>query len=415
MAKGKSKAQKVVLAYSGGLDTSVILPWLKETYGYDVIAFAAELGQGDELVGIKKKALASGAVKCVVKDLRAEFARDYLWPMLKAGAVYEYDYLLGTSIARPLIAKHQVEIAHAEGVTAVARGATGKGNDQVRFELTYMALDPTLKIIAPWKDPNFELTSRKATLDYAKKHNIPVEQSENKLYSRDRNLWHISHEGPELEDPWNEPKDDMFVMSRPVSKTPAKPDYVEIGFAEGVPLKLNGANTPAVKLIETLNRLGGKHGVGQANLVENRLVGMKSHGVYEAPGGTILTTAHRAIESLTLDRETMHYKQQVALKYAELVYYGLWFCTLREALDEFVNVTQRNVTGTVRLKLYKGRCDIAGVKSPKSLYEPDLASFTMGAEYDPTDATGFIRLFGLPMKVAATTAGKKTKSKKAKK
>jgi argininosuccinate synthase len=415
MAKTNSKTRKVVLAYSGGLDTSVILPWIKETYGYDVIAFAAELGQGDELVGIKKKALASGAVKCVVKDLRAEFARDYLWPMLKAGAVYEYDYLLGTSIARPLIAKHQVEIAHAEGATAVAHGATGKGNDQVRFELTYMALDPKLKIIAPWKDPNFELTSREATLDYAKKHNIGVEQSKKKLYSRDRNLWHISHEGAELEDPWNEPKESMFVMTRAVSKTPAKPDYVEIGFAEGVPVKLNGTSTAAVKLIETLNRLGGKHGVGQSNLVENRLVGIKSHGVYETPGGTILTIAHRAIESLTLDRETMHYKQQVALKYAELVYYGLWFCTLREALDEFVNVTQRNVTGTVRLKLYKGRCDIAGVKSPKSLYKSDLASFTMGTEYNPTDATGFIRLFGLPMKVAAARAGKNTKSKKPKK
>ena len=412
MAKSKSKAQKVVLAYSGGLDTSVILPWLKETYGYDVIAFAAELGQGDELAGIKKKALASGAVKCVVKDLRAEFARDYLWPMLKAGAIYENDYLLGTSIARPLIAKHQVEVAHAEGATAVAHGATGKGNDQVRFELTYMALDPKLKIIAPWKDPNFELTSRQAALDYAKKHKIPIEQSKKKLYSRDRNLWHMSHEGAELEDPWNEPKESMFVMSRPVSKTPAKPDYVEIGFAEGVPFKLNGVNNAAVKLIETLNRLGGKHAVGQANLVENRLVGMKSHGVYETPGGTILTTAHRALESLTLDRETMHYKQQVALKYAELVYYGQWFCTLREALDEFVNLTQRNVTGTVRLKLYKGRCDIAGVKSPKSLYKPDLASFTMGAEYDPTDATGFIRLFGLPMKVAASRAGKKTRNKR---
>jgi len=411
MAKSKIKAQKVVLAYSGGLDTSVILPWLKETYGYDVIAFAAELGQGDELAGIKKKAMASGAVKCVVKDLRAEFARDYLWPMLRAGAVYENDYLLGTSIARPLIAKYQVQVAHAEGATAVAHGATGKGNDQVRFELTYMALDPKLKIIAPWKDPNFELTSREAALDYAKKHHIPVEQSKKKLYSRDRNLWHMSHEGAELEDPWNEPRDDMFVMTRAVSKTPDKPDYVEIGFTEGVPVKLNGVSTAAVKLIETLNRLGGKHGVGQANVVENRLVGMKSHGVYETPGGTILTTAHRALESLTLDRETMHYKQQVALKYAKLVYYGQWFCTLREALDEFVNVTQRNVTGTVRLKLYKGRCDVAGVKSPKSLYKPDLASFTMGAEYDPTDATGFIRLFGLPMKVAAAT-NKKVKNEK---
>jgi len=415
MAKGKTKAQKVVLAYSGGLDTSVILPWLKETYGYDVIAFAAELGQGDELAGIKKKALASGAVKCVVKDLRAEFARDYLWPMLKAGAVYENDYLLGTSIARPLIAKYQVEVAHAEGATAVAHGATGKGNDQVRFELTYMALDPKLKIIAPWKDPNFELTSREAALDYAKKHKIPIEQSKKKLYSRDRNLWHISHEGAELEDPWNEPKESMFVISRPTSKTPDKPDYIEIGFSEGVPVKLNGASTAAVKLIETLNLIGGKHGVGQANIVENRLVGMKSHGVYETPGGTILTTAHRARESLTLDRETMHYKQQVALKYAELVYYGQWFCRLREALEAFVNITQRNVTGTVRLKLYKGRCDIAGVKSPKSLYKQDLAGFTMGAEYNPTDATGFIRLFGLPMKVAAGQTGKNKKNKKPRK
>ncbi|HIJ67102.1 MAG TPA: argininosuccinate synthase [Planctomycetes bacterium] len=412
MAKSKSKAQKVVLAYSGGLDTSVILPWLKETYGYDVVAFAAELGQGDELAGIKKKALASGAVKCVVKDLRAEFARDYLWPMLKAGAVYENDYLLGTSIARPLIAKHQVEVAHAEGATAVAHGATGKGNDQVRFELTYMALDPKLKIITPWKDPNFELTSREAALDYAKKYKIPVEQSKKKIYSRDRNLWHISHEGAELEDPWNEPKESMFVISRPTSKTPDKPDYVEIGFSKGVPVKLNGTSTAAVKLIESLNHIGGKHGVGQANIVENRLVGIKSHGVYETPGGTILTTAHRALESLTLDRETMHYKQQVALKYAELVYYGQWFCALREALDAFVNITQRNVTGTVRLKLYKGRCDIAGVKSPNSLYKQDLAGFTMGAEYDPTDATGFIRLFGLPMKVAA---GKIAGSKKSKK
>jgi argininosuccinate synthase len=279
-----------------------------------------------------------------------------------------------------------------------------------------MALDPDLKIVAPWKDPEFELTSREAALDYAKKHNIPVAQkSKKELYSRDRNLWHMSHEGAELEDPWNEPKDTVFVVSKPVSKTPAKPDYVVIDFKEGIPIKLNGRNTPPVQLVQTLNRLGGKHGVGQANLVENRLVGMKSHGIYETPGGTILVTAHRALESLTLDRETMHYKQQVALKYAQLVYYGQWFCTLREALDEFVNLTQRNVTGTVRLKLYKGRCTIAGVKSPKSLYRPELASFTMGAEYDPTDATGFIRLFGLPMKVAAATAGKKTKSKKTKK
>ncbi|NIP27043.1 MAG: argininosuccinate synthase [Phycisphaerae bacterium] len=404
-----AKAEKVVLAYSGGLDTSVILPWLKETYGYEVIAFAAELGQGDELTGIKRKALKSGAVKCVVKDLRDEFVQDYLWPMLKSGAVYEKQYLLGTSVARPLIAKHQVEVAHAEGATAVAHGATGKGNDQVRFELTYMALDPSLKIVAPWKDPKFTLTSREAAVDYAKKHKIPIEQTKKKIYSQDRNLWHISHEGAELEDPANEPKDGVYAISRPLSKTPDKPDYVEVGFSEGVPIKLNGKKINGVKLIEQLNRIGGKHGIGQVDLVENRLVGIKSRGVYETPGGTILTTAHSALESLTLDRETMHYKQQISLKYADLVYYGLWFSQLRQALDAFIDVTQRNVTGEVKMKLFKGRCSPAGIKSPKSLYEKDLASFKMGSEYDPTDANGFIRLFGLPMKVAAAIKKKKGK------
>jgi argininosuccinate synthase len=406
-----AKKEKVVLAYSGGLDTSVILPWLKETYGYEVIAFAAELGQGDELTGIKRKALASGAVKCIVKDLRKEFVEEYLWPMLKAGAVYEHSYLLGTSVARPLIAKHQVDVAHAEGATAVAHGATGKGNDQVRFELTYMALDPSLEIIAPWKDPNFKLTSREAAVDYAKKHKIPIEQSKKKIYSRDRNLWHISHEGADLEDPANEPEDSLFVISKPVAKTPNKADYVEIGFEEGEPVKLNGKKIDSVKLVETLNKLGGKHAVGQADLVENRLVGMKSRGVYETPGGTILVEAHKTLESLTLDRETMHYKQQIALKYAELVYYGQWFSPLREALDAFVNITQQNVTGTVKMKLFKGRCTPAGTKSKKSLYRTDLASFKMGTEYDPTDATGFIRLFGLPMKVASVVQKPKRKRK----
>ena len=399
MAK-KQDGEKVVLAYSGGLDTSVILPWLKETYGYDVIAFAAELGQGDELSGIKRKALASGAIKCVVKDLRKEFVEDYIWPMLKAGAVYENGYLLGTSIARPLIAKHQVDVAHAEGATAVAHGATGKGNDQVRFEITFMALDPSLKIIAPWKDPNFKLTSREAAVEYAEKHKIPIEQSKKKIYSRDRNLWHISHEGADLENPANEPKDELFVISNPVSKTPNKPDYVSIGFEQGVPVKLNGKKISGVKLIEELNKTGGKHGVGQVDLVENRLVGIKSRGVYETPGGAILMFAHAALESLTLDRDTAHYKQQVALKYAELVYNGLWFTQLREALDAFVNLTQRNVTGQVKVKLFKGKCTLAGMISPYSLYRTDLASFVMGAEYDPTDATGFIRLFGLQAKVA---------------
>lgn len=410
------RSEKVVLAYSGGLDTSVILPWLKETYGYQVVTFAAELGQGDELAGIKSKALKSGAIKCIVKDLRAEFVREYLWPLVKSGAVYENGYLLGTSIARPLIAKHQVEVAHAEGATAVAHGATGKGNDQVRFELAYMALDPSLKIVSPWKDPKFTLTSREAAVDYAKKHKIPIGQTKKKIYSRDRNLWHMSHEGADLEDPANEPKDDLFVISRPIRKTPNKPDYVEISFKEGIPVKLNGKRSDGVKLVETLNRLGGKHGVGQVDLVENRLVGIKSRGVYETPGGTILVTAHRALESITLDRETVHYKQQVALKYAELVYYGQWFCPLREGLDAFVNVTQRNVTGSVKLKLFKGRCTIAGVKSVKSLYSTELASFKMGAEYDSTDATGFVRLFGLQTKTAGIVhGGKKTAAGKNKK
>ena len=402
-----AKSEKIVLAYSGGLDTSVILPWLKETYGYDVIAFAADLGQGEELAGITQKALASGAVKCIVKDLRKEFVEDFLWPMLKAGAVYENGYLLGTSIARPLIAKHQVEAAHAENAIGVAHGATGKGNDQVRFELTYMALDPSLKIVAPWKDPKFKLTSRQAAVDYARKHKIPIEQTKKKIYSRDHNLWHLSHEGADLEDPANEPKDNLFVISRPIAKTPNKADYVEIGFKEGLPVKLNGKAISGVKLIEQLNKIGGKHAIGQLDLVENRLVGMKTRGVYETPGGTILVVAHRALETITLDRETMHYKQQLALKYAEMVYYGQWFCQLRQALDAFVNVTQRNVTGEVKMKLFKGRCTPAGIKSPNSLYQTDLASFTMGAEYDQTDATGFIRLFGLPMKVAAAVNKRK--------
>jgi argininosuccinate synthase len=379
-----------------------------------VVAFAADVGQGDELSGIKRKALASGAVKCVVKDLRKEFVEEYLWRLLKSGAVYENGYLLGTSIARPLIAKHQVDVAHAEGATGVAHGATGKGNDQVRFEVTYMALDPSLKIIAPWKDPKFTLVSREAAVDYARKHGIPIEQTKKKIYSRDRNIWHISHEGADLEDPANEPKDDLFVMSRPVTKSPNKPDYVTIGFEQGVPVKLNGRAVGSVRLLETLNGIGGRHGVGQVDLVENRLVGIKSRGVYETPGGAILVTAHSALETLTLDRETMHYKQQVALKYAEMVYYGLWFCQLREALDAFINVTQQNVTGEVRVRLFKGRCTLAGVKSPQSLYRADLASFKMGTEYDPTDARGFIRLFGLQAKVAGIVKRLKGQKKKAK-
>jgi len=398
MAK-TSKPRKIVLAYSGGLDTSVILPWLKDKYGCEVIAFAADVGQGPgELDGIKEKALASGASKCVVADLRRQFAEQHCFKLLAAGAVYESIYMLGTAIARPLIAKAQVDCAKCEKADAVAHGCTGKGNDQVRFELTYMALAPKLKIISPWKDPSFDLTSREAALKYAKKRGIPVAQSVKKIYSRDRNLWHISHEGGDLEDLANEPKDDLWVMTRPVAKAPNRPQYARIDFKAGVPVALNGRKMPGHELIAELNTLGGRHAIGQVDLVENRLVGIKSRGVYETPGGTILFEAHRALESVTLDRETLHYKQQVALKYAEIVYYGQWYSPLREAIDAFVAKTQQRVTGSVRIKCFKGRATPAGIDSPNSLYSADLASFTMGDEYAPQDAAGFIRLFGLQMK-----------------
>ncbi|MBI5723254.1 MAG: argininosuccinate synthase [Planctomycetes bacterium] len=393
------RIKKIVLAYSGGLDTSVILPWLKEKYGCQVIAAAADLGQGvEELAGIGKKALRSGASKCVVMDLKREFAEDYCFRMLKASAVYESVYMLGTSIARPLIAKAQVQVARKEKADAVSHGATGKGNDQVRFELTYMALAPDLRIIAPWKDPSFELTSREAAIKYAKDRGIPIAQTKKKIYSRDRNLWHISHEGADLEDPTNEPKDDLWVMSVPVGKAPNRPRYVTVDFRRGVPVAVNGRKMPGDKIIATLTEFGGAHAVGQVDLVENRLVGIKSRGAYETPGGTILYEAHHALEALTLDRETLHYKQQVSLKYAEMVYYGQWFCPLRKAIDAFVDKTQANVTGRVRVKLFKGRATVAGATSPKSLYSGQLASFTMGSEYTPSDATGFIRLFGLQMR-----------------
>jgi argininosuccinate synthase len=394
------KVKKIVLAYSGGLDTSVILPWLLERYpGCRVIAFVADIGQGQgELAGIEKKARLSGASKCVVADLRREFAEQWCFKMLQAGAVYEVAYLMGTSIARPLIAKAQVACALAERADAVAHGATGKGNDQVRFELTYMALAPQLTVIAPWKDPLFELTSREAAVEYAKARSIPIVQSKKKIYSRDRNLWHLSHEGADLEDPANEPKDDLWMMSVPVSKAPAKPAYVRVDFASGVPVALDGRKLPGHELVARLNELGGKHAVGQTDLVENRLVGIKSRGAYETPGGTILMEAHRALESITLDRETLHYKQLVALKYAEIVYYGQWFSPLREALDAFVASTQRNVTGSVKVKCFKGRATAAGVTSPNSLYSTSLASFTMGGDYTPSDAIGFIKLFGLQMR-----------------
>ena len=395
----KQKIKKIVLAYSGGLDTSVILPWLKDKYGCDVIAYVANVGQDkSELVGIEKKALASGASKCVVDDLRKEFAEKYCFPMLAGSAVYENVYLLGTSIARPLIAKGQVDCAKKYSADAVAHGATGKGNDQVRFELTFMALGPKLNIIAPWKDPSFELTSREAAIEYAKKKGIPIAQTKKKIYSRDANLWHISHEGADLEDPINEPKDSLWTISVPLSKAPSKPGYVQIDFVKGVPVALDGVRLVGHDLIAKLNTIGGKHAVGQTDLVENRLVGIKSRGCYETPGGTILYEAHRALESITLDKDTQHYKQQVGLKYAEMIYNGQWFCPLRHAIDAFIATTQQNVTGSVRIKCFKGHALPAGIESKKSLYSTDLASFTMGKEYTPSDATGFIKLFGLQMK-----------------
>ena len=396
--------KKIVLAYSGGLDTSVILPWLKERYpGVRLVAFAAELGQGSELKGVERKARKSGADEVVVADLRKEFAERYCFPMLRAHATYEGDYLLGTSIARPLIAKAQVDVAHETGADAVAHGATGKGNDQVRFELTCMALDPTLTIISPWKDPRFladGLTDRETAIEYAERHGIPITQTKKKIYSQDRNLWHISHEGAEIEDPAREPLEQVYTITVPVSKAPNRPEYVEVEFQQGNPTAVNGKRFKGAghELIETLNRIGGKHAVGQVTLVENRLVGMKSRGVYETPGGTILYEAHKALEQICLERDLYHYKQQVAIKYGELVYYGQWFHPLREALQAFVDAASEVVTGKVRIKLYKGRATAVSARSPKSLYDTKLASFAMKG-YDVTAARGFIDLFGLPMKV----------------
>jgi argininosuccinate synthase len=397
----KNQPKKIVLAYSGGLDTSVILPWLKDRYpGVKLVAFAAELGQGDELKGIEDKAYKSGADEVIIKDLRQEFAEQFCFPMLRAHAVYENDYLLGTSIARPIIAKYQVEVARQTNADAVGHGATSKGNDQVRFELTFMSLAPNLKIIAPWKDPTFELRDRESAIDYAKKKNVPVDQSKTKIYSRDRNLWHISHEGADLESPANEPRDDLWLISVPVTKAPNEPEYVTIDFEAGNPIAVNGKKMPGHTLIATLNEIGGKHAVGQTQLAENRLVGMKSRGAYETPGGTILYEAHKALEQICIERDTFHYKQQVALRYAELVYNGQWFHPLRDALQAFVDYTQAAVTGQVKVKLLKGRATAAGVTSPFSLYDPQLASFSMEG-YDVTAARGFIDLFGLPMKVAS--------------
>lgn len=391
--------KKVVLAYSGGLDTSIIIPWLKETYGYEVIAMAANLGQGEELAPLQEKAIKSGASKLYIEDLREDFLTEFIFPTLKAGAVYEGDYLLGTSFARPLIARRLVEIAEQEGAVAIAHGATGKGNDQVRFELSVKALNPDLEIIAPWRI--WDLKSREDCIDYAEARGIPVPVTKDRPYSMDRNLWHLSHEGGDLENPWNEPKRDLYLLGVSPEDAPDQATYLELGFEQGVPTTLNGEKIAPVALLETLNELGGKNGIGIVDMVENRLVGMKSRGVYETPGGTILYKAHQALEHLTLDRLTLHYKEQIALKYAEIVYDGVWYSPLREALDAFVNVTQKNVTGTVRVKLYKGNCTSAGAKSPYSLYNEAFATFGEDGVYDQKDATGFINLFGLPLKVRA--------------
>jgi argininosuccinate synthase len=395
----KQSIKKVVLAYSGGLDTSVIVPWLIENYGCEVVCYCADVGQGEDLSGLENKALKSGASQLIIGDLREEFAADYLFPLLKSGAVYERKYLLGTSIARPLIAKHLVEVAHQVGADAIAHGATGKGNDQVRFELTVMALDPRLKIIAPWRE--WSIRSREDAIAYAAAHHVPVTATKKSIYSRDANLWHLSHEGGLLEDPWNEPEEEMYQISAAPENAPDEPGYVEIQFETGNPVAINGEKMSPAQIVTTLNALGGTHGIGRVDLVENRLVGMKSHGVYETPGGTILLFAHKELESLVLDRATMNFKDVMALKYAETVYDGMWFTPLREAMDAFVNATQGPVTGVVRLKLYKGNIISAGRASPFSLYREDFATFGQEDVYDQSDAKGFIRLLGLSLKVRA--------------
>ncbi len=391
------KVRKVVLAYSGGLDTSVIIKWLKETYNCEVIAFCADLGQEEDINAVKTKALKTGASKAHVVDLREEFVRDYVFPMLRANAVYEGTYLLGTSIARPLIAKKQIEIANKENADAVSHGATGKGNDQVRFELTYFALKPGVKVIAPWRE--WEFDSRESLIKYAKKHGIPVPVTKKKPYSTDRNLFHISYEGGILEDPWAEPPQDMFTLTASPEKAPSKAQYLEIGYADGDPVSIDGKKLSPANLLKKLNEIAGKHGIGRVDLVENRFVGMKSRGVYETPGGTILHIAHRAVESITLDRELLHLRDSLIPKYAELVYYGFWFSPERQALQKLIDEAQKGVTGTVRLKLYKGNCIVAGRKSHVSLYNPELATFEAEAVYNQKDAEGFIKLNALRLKI----------------
>ncbi len=389
---------KIVLAYSGGLDTSVAIRWLKEKYSAEIIAFCADIGQGEDLEKIADKAKKTGASKVYIEDLKEEFVNDYVFPMLRANAVYEAGYLMGTSIARPLIAKKQIEIAIKEKAEAVAHGATGKGNDQVRFELTYYSLKPDIKVIAPWRE--WEFDSRSSLIEYAEKHRIPVEATKDKPYSIDQNLFHISYEGGILEDPWNEPPKEMHKMVIPPEKAPNKPIYIELEYKKGNPVALNGEKLSPAELLSKLNKIAGENGIGRIDLVENRYVGIKSRGVYETPGGTVLHIAHRAIESLALDRELMHLRDSLIPKYAELVYYGYWFSPERLALQKFIDEVQKNVTGVVRLKLYKGNCIVTGRKSPYSLYSKDLATFEKDQVYNQKDAEGFIKINALRLKLA---------------
>jgi argininosuccinate synthase len=393
------RPKKIVLAYSGGLDTSVILAWLKETYGAEIVAYTADLGQAEELIPVKDKARRTGASSVHIVDLREEFVRDFVFPVLRANATYEAGYLLGTSFARPLIAKGQVAVARAEGADAVAHGATGKGNDQVRFELTYAALAPDLRIVAPWRD--WDLRSRTDLMAYAESHNIPVPTTPARPYSMDRNMFHISYEGGILEDPWAEPPDKMFLLTRSPEEAPDVPTTVEIDFEAGNPVAVDGQRLGPVALLERLNRVGGENGVGRIDLVENRYVGMKSRGVYETPGGTILHVAHRALESITMDRELLHLRDSLVPRYAEMVYYGFWYAPEREALQVFMDHAQRDVTGTARLKLYKGNVTVTGRRSPRSLYRQDVVTFEADSVYRQKDAEGFIRLNGLRLRIRA--------------
>ena len=402
----RQSVRKIVVAYSGGLDTSVIITWLKQEYGAEVIAFTADIGQGEELGPLREKAIKTGASKIFIDDLREEFVRDFVFPMLRANAVYEGRYLLGTSIARPLIAKRQIEIAVKEGADAVSHGATGKGNDQVRFELTYYALKPDVKVIAPWREWNMK--GREELIAYAARHNIPVSATKSKPYSTDRNLLHISYEGGILEDPWKESTDDMYTLAVPIEKAPDRPEYIEIEYDAGNPVAINGKRLSPAALLAEANRIAGSHGVGRVDLVENRYVGMKSRGVYETPGGTLLHAAHRAVESITMDREAMHLRDGLIPRYGELVYYGYWFAPERTMLQAAIDESQKNVSGTARLKLYKGNCDTVGRKSLVSLYNPEFATFEADRVYNQQDAEGFIRLNALRLRIGV--AGSKPKA-----